>query len=70
MIGIPRLDFLREAKKRRFASTKERRLIIARTDDVITWLEQRLSQVTPTPPVSPSDPETISLARVGARRVR
>lgn len=69
VIGIPPRDYLRAARSKSFASTKERRLIIARTSDVVAWLELRLRTTAGAAPANDADPESIALARVRARRV-
>ena len=52
-----------------FPSAKERRLVIARTADVVAWLDRRIMHRAGTP-ANDASIETLSLARVGARRVR
>jgi hypothetical protein len=68
VLGLPGRDFLRGAHAGHFAWTKERRLIIAKTSDVVAWLERRLAY-RDTKPANDEDVETIAFARVGARRV-
>lgn len=68
VIGLPRRDYLRAAHTGHFAYAKERRLIIARTADVLAWLERRLVH-RDVKPANDASAETIALSRVGARRV-
>jgi hypothetical protein len=67
--GVPRRDYLSAAHRGHFPSTKERRLIIARTADVLAYFELRL-RTTGAPVANDADPEAVAFARVGARRVR
>lgn len=68
VIGLPRRDYLRAAHAGLFPWTKEGRLLIARTADVLGWLERRLVH-RDVKPANDSTTETIALSRVGARRV-
>lgn len=67
VIGLPRRDYLAAAKRKAFATAKERRLVIARTSDVVRWFELRLAH-RDVKPANDADAESIALARVGARR--
>ncbi|MFO0742366.1 MAG: hypothetical protein U0270_41210 [Labilithrix sp.] len=67
-LGIPPKEYLTAAHAGMFLWTKERRLIIARTADVIAWLERRITHRN-VKPANDADGETIALGRVGARRV-
>ena len=66
VLGIAPRDFLHHAREHAFVSTKERRLVIAKTDDVAAWLDARLARAKQPSNVTPID---TALARVGARRV-
>jgi hypothetical protein len=68
VVGIPRRQYLADAAARHFPTTKQRRLIVARTADVVGFYEQRI-ELRDVKPVNDSDPEAIALARVGARRI-
>jgi hypothetical protein len=68
IVGIPGRQFLRDAHEGRFPSTKERRLILARTADVVAYYAERIAAAQ-APSLNEFDAETIEFARVGARRV-
>ena len=68
VIGYPKRDYLRDARDGLFPSTKQRRLIVARTEDVIAFFEARMRTARALP-ANDATPETKALARVGARRV-
>jgi hypothetical protein len=68
VVGVPRRQFLQDAKARQFPTTKQRRLVFARTADVVAFYELRL-RVQASPVANDADAEAIALARVGARRV-
>jgi hypothetical protein len=68
VIGLPRRDYLDAAHSRKFPSTKERRLIVARTVDVLAYFEQRIA-LRERAAANDADPEAIAFAKVGARRV-
>jgi len=68
ILGLPRCEYLIAARGKKFPSAKERRLVLARTSDVIAWLELRL-QTSRGQASNDSDAETVTLSRVGARRV-
>ena len=68
VVGIPGRQYLRDARDRRFATAKERRLVIARTADVLEYYGTRIATARPTPS-NDANVETIAFARVGARRV-
>jgi hypothetical protein len=69
VVGLPAIDFLEDARAGRFASRKVRRLVFARTVDVLAWIERH--------PVAPStaaakvagDEEARVFSKYGARRV-
>lgn len=65
VIGVPPREYMRAAREGLFPSTKLRRKILARTADVIAFLEARLAKRAPLALVT----EATALARVGARRV-
>lgn len=67
LLGLPKDVFLDLAKQGRFASTKERRLIIARYADVAEALAARMRRRAANDVCA--DGEERALARVGARRV-
>lgn len=67
-LGLPGRDYLVAARASAFPSVKERRLVIARTDDVLRWIDRRLAPRGAKPAID-ADAETVSLARVGARRL-
>ncbi len=66
--GIPGKQYMRDARNKAFASTKERRLVLARTLDVIAYYEQRIA-LREHRPSNDHDAEAIAFERVGARRV-
>ena len=68
IVGLPRRDYLREAAAGSFPTTKVRRLVTARTEDVIAFFEGRMRTARALP-ANDATPETKALARVGARRV-
>jgi hypothetical protein len=65
VVGVPRRDFLRLARDGAFPSTKEKRLVVARTVDVLRYIETRLTLRARPANVTKID----ALGRVGARRV-
>jgi hypothetical protein len=65
--GLPRRDFLRLARAGAFPSTRERRLVLARTEDVLAYVALKLA--TGKAPAANDDAEAIAFSRVGARRV-
>lgn len=65
VVGAPRRDYLRIAREGGFPSTKEGRLVIARTVDVCAFFEARMRVPTP----KNADSESKALSRVGLRRV-
>ncbi len=65
VVGIDAREFLRVARAGAFASTKERRLVVARTADVVAHFESRMRL----PTSQDADSEAHALARVGLRRV-
>jgi hypothetical protein len=70
VVGLPPRDFLSAAHAGRFPFTKERRLILARTVDVLAYFEERLQRRPPAVAVAnDASAEDRALARVGARRV-
>lgn len=66
--GLPRREFLRLARAGAFASTRERRLVIARTADVMAYVESRIS-MREVKPGNDHDAEAVAFSLVGARRV-
>lgn len=68
VVGIEPRDYLHHARNGAFPSAKVRRVVLARTTDVIAWLDGRVrrARVKPAKALSPRD---AALARVGARRV-
>jgi hypothetical protein len=70
IVGLPRTTYLDLARRKVFPSTKERRLVLARTADVLAHFESRLGRRPSKPAHVPRTPEEIAFARVGARRVR
>lgn len=68
VVGVPPRQFLRDARAKAFPSTKERRLVMARTADVLAHYELRLS-LKASPAQNDHDAEAIAFSRVGARRV-
>jgi DNA polymerase III alpha subunit len=69
VVGLPRRDFLRLARAGAFASTRERRLVLARTADVIAYVERHLAQHVHHDAPANDATEASVLARVGARRI-
>jgi hypothetical protein len=67
VLGLPRRDYLRLARADAWASTRERRLIVSRTSDVLAYIETRLT--IRGAQADNDSPEDVVLARVGARRV-
>jgi hypothetical protein len=70
VVGLPPRDFLRLARAGAFPCVRERRLVLAHTEDVVAFLAQRMSishEETLAPVRETS--EAVLLRRVGARRV-
>lgn len=68
VVGLPRRDYLRLARSGAWPTTRERRLVLSRTADVLAWLEHRLSH-RDIKPANDASAESLALSRVGARRV-
>jgi hypothetical protein len=68
VVGVPPRQYLRDARAKAFPSTKERRLVLARTAEVLAYYELRLSVKT-APAQNDHDAEATAFSRVGARRV-
>ena len=68
VVGVPRRQFLRDARAQKFASTKEGRLIVSRTADVIRFYENQIA-LREAKPQNDHDPEALAFSRVGARRI-
>jgi hypothetical protein len=68
VVGLPRRDYLRLAREGAYTTTRERRLVIARTADVVAFVEQRIA-LREAEPENDHDAEAIAFSRVGARRV-
>lgn len=51
VVGLPGREFLRLARDGAFASTKEKRLVLAKTEDVLAFFESRMRE-RPTAPVA------------------
>jgi hypothetical protein len=66
VVGLPARDYLRLARAGAFACVKDRRLVIARTDDVLAVFERRMAVPGPN---DTADAEARALSRVGGRRV-
>ncbi len=66
--GLPRRDYLRLARAGAWPTTRERRLVVARTVDVLAYVEERLV-LRDAKPQNDSDPEAVAFSKVGARRV-
>jgi hypothetical protein len=64
VVGISPRDFMRLAREGKFPSTKEHRRIVARTADVLAYIEERLAAR-----ATPVADESVALARAGLRRV-
>jgi hypothetical protein len=69
VVGVEGREFLRLARDEAFPSTKDRRLVIARTVDVLEYYELRLRLARSTPAANDANAEAIAFSRVGARRV-
>ena len=67
-VGLPAREYLRLARAGAFPSTKERRLVVARTEDVLRVFAARLAVAAGQPANAQGD-EAATFARVGARRV-
>lgn len=66
VVGLPRRDYLRLARAGEFSTMRERRLVVARTSDVIAYLERRLTIAA----AKPANTEQSSrMAAAGWRRV-
>jgi len=70
VVGLPRRDYIAAAHAGRFPFVKERRMLVARTSDVVGYFETRLASAAPPDGESGGTPEGRALARVGARRVK
>jgi hypothetical protein len=66
--GLPRRDYLRLAREGAWPSTRERRLVLARTADVMAYVERRIT-LRDVKPSNDHDAEAVEFSRVGARRV-
>jgi hypothetical protein len=66
VLGIDARAYLSAARSGAFPSTKIRRVVTARTADVVAWLDARIAARAMPENVTPID---AALARVGARRV-
>ena len=66
VVGLPAADFLRLSRAGAWPSTKERRLVVARTADVLAIFTLRLAQRAAVNDAA--DPLDAALARVGGRR--
>ena len=69
IFSIPRREYLRLSRERAWPTHRERRLVIARTEDVARYFDSRIAAHGTKSAVGESNSETIALARVGARRV-
>ena len=68
VLGLPRRDYLRLARADVWPSTREGRLIVSRTADVLAYVESRIA--IRGAHAGDDSLEDVMLARVGARRVR
>ena len=66
--GLPRRDYLRLARANAWPTTRERRLVVSRTTDVLAYVEQRIG-LRERVPSNDCDAEAIQFSKVGARRV-
>jgi hypothetical protein len=64
VVGLPRRDYLRLARELAFPSTRERRLVVAKTKDVLEAFERRMRL----PAANDGTPE-FAHSRSGLRRV-
>lgn len=63
--SLPSRDFLAAARAAAFPSSKVGRLVLARTEDVVTWVDSLRRRA----PSTEQDEEDACLAAAGARRV-
>ena len=67
--GLPGRAYLRAHRAGAFPTTVIQRLVLARTADVLAYVERQLKIATTPAANGNADPESLTLARVGARRV-
>jgi hypothetical protein len=67
VVGLSRRDYLRLSRCRAWPSTRERRLVVARTVDVLAYVERSIAIRASS--ADNDSPEDVVLARVGARRI-
>jgi hypothetical protein len=68
VVGLSRRAYLRASLAGRWPNTREQRLVVARTRDVLQYVEQRLA-LRAAVPANDRDAEAVAFARSGARRV-
>ena len=68
VVGLEPRAYLRGSAAGNWATTREQRLVVARTADVLAYFETRL-QAREARPANDHDPEAMAFSRVGARRV-
>jgi hypothetical protein len=69
VVDLPRRHYLRLARAGGFPTVHERRLVIARTADVLRVFESRMCTTSANDALVADDAESVALARIGARRV-
>ncbi len=69
IVGIPRRQYLADARAKCFGSMKEGRLVVARTANVIAYYSARIQIAESQTPANAQDAEARDWGRVGARRV-
>jgi len=69
IVGLPAVDFLEDARAGAFESWKVRRLVFARTADVLAWIRKHPAKPRMVAANDAGDAEAEAFARYGARRV-
>jgi len=68
VVGVPRRQYLADARARCFGSMKEGRLVIARTECVVAYYQTRIRLAESQTPANAQDAEARDWSKVGARR--
>ena len=66
VVGVPPRDYMRLAREGAFPVVKEKRIVLAKTADVVALFEGRLTKRAA--PANDADELDAALARVGGRR--
>lgn len=69
VVGLPAVDYLEDARAGAFPSWKVRRLVMARTVDVVAYVQAHPAKPRSVASNDAGDAEASTFARFGARRV-